>query len=80
MVKETSISLFDLNVTGDDSLGKELSSLTIFRNWTCMRENINIRGHQNDHLDHYREQKYTGATNKTINLINLKHFIITQKQ
>ncbi len=52
VVKETSILLFDLNVTGDDSLGKELSSLPIFRYCTCVRENINIRGHQ----------QYTGAS------------------
>jgi hypothetical protein len=32
------------NVTGADSLGKELSSLPIFKCCKCVRENINIRG------------------------------------
>jgi hypothetical protein len=72
--------LFYLNVTGADSLRKELPSVPIFRYWTCVRENINIRGHQNDRLDHYQEQQYTGARNNTITLINLKQLIVTQKQ
>ncbi len=46
VVTETSILLFDLNVTGANSLGKELSSPPIFRYCTCVWENINIRGHQ----------------------------------
>jgi hypothetical protein len=68
-----------LNITGANSLGNELSSLIIFRYWACVIENINIRGHQNDHSDHHREQKYTGATNNTINLINLNQFIVTHR-
>ena len=72
--------MFYLNVTGADSLGKEFSSLPIFRYCTCVRENINIRGHQNDWLDDYREQKCTGARNKTITLINLKQLFATLKQ
>ncbi len=34
------------NLTGANSLGKELSSLQIFKYCKCVRENINIRGHQ----------------------------------
>ncbi len=38
--------LFYQKVTGANSLGKELSSLPIFRYCTCVRENISIREHQ----------------------------------
>ncbi len=62
------------------SLGKDLSSLPIFRYCTCAKEIINIRGHQNNWLDDHQEQKYTGARNNAITLINLKQLIITQKQ
>jgi hypothetical protein len=37
--------LFYQNVTGANSLGKEISSLQIFNYCKCVRENRNIRGH-----------------------------------
>jgi hypothetical protein len=59
--------------------GERIIIVTNSRYWTCVRENINIRGHQNDRLDHYQEQKYTGTTNSTMNLIILKQFFVSQK-
>ncbi len=35
--------------------GERLSLLPIIKYWTCVRENNNIRGHQNDQFDHYQE-------------------------
>jgi hypothetical protein len=40
------IIFFYQNVIGADSLGKEISSLQIFKYCVCVRENINMRGHQ----------------------------------
>ena len=38
--------LFYQNVIGADSLGKELSSLTIFNYCVCVLENRNMMGHE----------------------------------
>ncbi len=46
VVTTTSKLLFYQNVIGADSLGKELSSLQIFKYCKCVQENRNIRGHQ----------------------------------
>ncbi len=46
MATETSILLFYQNLTGANSLGKELSSLPIFKYCVCVWENRNMRGHQ----------------------------------
>ncbi len=76
--RQTPILLFYQNITGADSLGKGLSTLTIFRYWSCVSKNINIRGHQNDHWGSFWEQKYTGA--KVVHSFLCSFFLASQFQ
>ena len=52
----------------------------IYRIWLFVIENKNIQAQVTDGLDKSQEQKYTGANDKTINLINYVQFNVTQKQ
>ncbi len=53
---------------------------TLYMIWQFIIKNKNIQAQLTDGLDNSQEQKYTGATNITINLIKQRHFIVTQKQ
>jgi hypothetical protein len=85
VVTVTSILLFYQNVNGANSLGKKLSSLQIYLSTVnvCERTEIlgdisNVQSQGIECLDNCQEQKYTGVPDKTITLIKIKHFTVTQ--
>jgi hypothetical protein len=81
VVTATSILLLYQNVIGASSLGKELSSLQIFKYSKFVREQkyegtSTIQLQVIECLDNCQEQKCTGISDKTINLIKIKHFTV----